>query len=356
MRVGLVIYGPLETVSGGFLYDRKLVDFLRRSGDHVEIISLRWRSYAANLLDNWSRVVGSRLRERDVDVMLQDELCHPSLFWLSRRPQRYPTVSVVHHLRSSERRPEWSNRLYRWVETRYLRSVDGYVYNSEATRASVEALVTEERPSVTAHPGGDQLRPNVTAAEVEARAMAPGPLRVVFVGNVIQRKEPHTLIAALARLPREDFRLDIVGSHTFDPDYVRAIRRQVSAAGMDSQVALAGPLLAEALAERLRASHVLAVPSSHEGFGIAYVEGMGAGLPAIATTAGGASEIIEHGGNGFLVAPGDVEALSRHLSELGRDRDRLARMGVQALESYANHPTWDDTASRIRQFLCSLVS
>ena len=49
MRVGLVIYGPLETVSGGFLYDRKLVDYLRRSGDHVEIISLRRRSYAANL-------------------------------------------------------------------------------------------------------------------------------------------------------------------------------------------------------------------------------------------------------------------------------------------------------------------
>jgi hypothetical protein len=46
MRLGLVIYGSLNTFSGGYLYDRKLVEHLRRAGDEVEIVSLPQRSYA----------------------------------------------------------------------------------------------------------------------------------------------------------------------------------------------------------------------------------------------------------------------------------------------------------------------
>ena len=52
MRIGLVIYGALDTLSGGYLYDRKLVEYLRAQDDAVEIISLPWRNYAAHLTDN----------------------------------------------------------------------------------------------------------------------------------------------------------------------------------------------------------------------------------------------------------------------------------------------------------------
>ena len=45
MRVGLLIYGNINTISGGYLYDRKLVEFLRKNGDEVTIISLKKTSY-----------------------------------------------------------------------------------------------------------------------------------------------------------------------------------------------------------------------------------------------------------------------------------------------------------------------
>ena len=60
MKLGLVIYGSLDTVSGGYLYDRKLAEYLRAQGDEVEIISLPWRSYAAHLTDNLFDVVARR--------------------------------------------------------------------------------------------------------------------------------------------------------------------------------------------------------------------------------------------------------------------------------------------------------
>ncbi len=53
MKIGLIIYGSLEIVSGGYLYDRKLVEFLKDQGDQVEIISLPWRGYLRSLADNW---------------------------------------------------------------------------------------------------------------------------------------------------------------------------------------------------------------------------------------------------------------------------------------------------------------
>ena len=61
MKIGLIIYGSLDTLSGGYLYDRMLVRELRRAGHQVEIISLPWRSYPAHLADNarlgWARAV-----------------------------------------------------------------------------------------------------------------------------------------------------------------------------------------------------------------------------------------------------------------------------------------------------------
>ena len=54
MRIGLLIYGSLDTLSGGYLYDRKLVEHLRQAGDSVEIVPLPWRSYPAHLADNLS--------------------------------------------------------------------------------------------------------------------------------------------------------------------------------------------------------------------------------------------------------------------------------------------------------------
>jgi glycosyltransferase involved in cell wall biosynthesis len=69
----------------------------------------------------------------------------------------------------------------------------------------------------------------------------------------------------------------------------------------------------------LARSDALAVPSSLEGFGIAYLEGMRYGLAIIASTAGGAGEVVEHGRQGFLVAPGDAQSLAEHLGRLATD-------------------------------------
>lgn len=358
VRVGLIIYGSLQTVSGGYLYDRKLVERLRKQGDHVEIFAQTWRSYPRRLSDNLSASFLRDLRQAPLDLLLQDELNHPSLFWLNRRLRptvRYPIVSIVHHLRSHEARPTWQNRLYALAERSYLASVDGFVCNSAATLRDVAGLAESSPPAVVAPPAGDRWPVSLAEAQIEARASAPGPLRIIFVGNLTPRKGLHTLLSALAHLPAGAATLTVVGSPGVDPAYAAACRRQAGQAKLGDSVTFCGSLTDAELAAELSNHQVLAAPSSYEGFGIVYLEGMGFGLPAIATTAGGASEIVSDGENGFLLKPGDAGALAATLRRLSADRALLARLSLAARRRFEAHPTWDETTAAIHRFLNGLL-
>jgi glycosyltransferase involved in cell wall biosynthesis len=354
MRLGLILYGDLTMNSGGFLYDRLLVDHLRRRGHAVQEISLPWPPYALGLADNLSPALLVRLAAAPVDLFLQDELAHPSLFWLNQRLRRRtlrPVVAIVHHLRCQENRPLWQNRLYQRVERRYFQSVDGFIYNSRDTRESVERLLPAPKPCVVATPGGDRLGRTLSKEEILSRAQGPGPLKILFLGNLMPRKGLHLLIEALATLPRDRWELLVVGSAEFDPAYGRAIRRQVGEFGLTQQVRFYGHRDGDPLAALLAGSHFLAVPSSLEGFGIVYLEAMSFGLPIIAAGKGGATELVTPGGNGFLVQPGDLAALTQYLRLLLTDRERLVSMSLAARERFDRHPTWDESLTSACRFL-----
>ena len=370
MRIGLLIYGSLDTLSGGYLYDRKLVEHLRQAGDSVEIVSLPWRSYPAHLADNFSLRLYRRLRELSVDILLQDELNHPSLALVNRRLRpRYPLISIVHHLRSSEQHPRRLLPLYRAVERCYLRTVDGFIFNSRTTRQAVAELREEseeergERENFTAlrgviaYPAADHLTaPDERAAQrlISARQSDAGPLRILFVGNLIPRKGLHHLIAALSRLPPAEWRLDVVGDDGVDSAYAAALRRQIGAAGLEDNIRLHGRVSDSELAQQYSAAHLVAV-LSYEGFGIVYLEAMAFGLPVLASVDGGGGEIVRHGVNGFLVEPTDADGIAGHLSALAGDRERLAALGRNARQRFDSHPRWGDSAAAIREFLAAYV-
>ena len=349
MRIGLIIYGSLDTLSGGYLYDRKLVEYLRAQGDTVEIISLPWRNYAAHLTDN----IHFRLPP-NLDILIQDELNHPSLIAANRGKHLYPILSLVHHLRCSEFRPWWQNTIYRMVEKKYLQSVDGFIFNSQTTEKVVNSLIEDSMPSVLAYPPTDRFGNPISEREIIKRAKS-NQLRILFLGNVINRKGLHTLLDALLILHPSQFILDIVGSLTSEPDYAKQMQEYVSANNLSSFVLFHGPLDKEPLIEKLRQAHVLVVPSSYEGYGIVYLEGMCFGLPAIGTTSGAASEIINDEIDGFLIEPGNVDSLANRLRLLNETREDLIRMSLAARERYIRQPKWEQTVSQIREFLLKQI-
>jgi glycosyltransferase involved in cell wall biosynthesis len=215
-------------------------------------------------------------------------------------------------------------------------------------------MLAHQVPGIVAYPAGDRLAADLTLEEIVSRARQPGPLRLLFLGNVIPRKGLDLLLSSLARVPRDQWSLDVVGSLEMDPFYARSVKRLVKRYGFDNQVKFYGFMGKEDLRRVMSDSQVLVVPSEYEGFGIAYLEGMGFGLPAIATTGGGAGEIISHGDDGYLIPTGDQDQLVYHLNLIIGDRMLLARMSSAAREKYLQHPSWEQTTRKICSFLMEL--
>ena len=347
MNVGLVIYGSLETMTGGYLFDRMLVSHLRQQGDNVTVISLPPGNFGSKLLDNFKfrPPVG-------FDVILEDELCHPSLLMHNAGRHPCPIVSIVHNLRSARRRMPL-DAFYALFERWYLNGVDGFIFNSLATSRSVLAATRGGRPHLVAPPGGDRLG-EIREAAIKARAIAPGPLRLVFLANVVRGKGLDILLDSLLKLPRSSYALDVVGSCDVEPRYAR--RLQERARGMGLPVHFHGVLDHQRLAAILDSSHALVIPSYYEGFGIAFLEGWAHGLPALGTTAGAIPDLVSDGIDGFLISPGDVVALTERLALLGSDRVLLATMGVAALQKYRSQPTWAASTKLMRKFLLEIAA
>lgn len=349
MRVGVVVYGPLDERSGGYLYDRRVADRLRDQGDVVIRVSLPDHPPRRALAHTLDPRVHGRLAAVDADVLLVDELCHPSLVGVvGRLPQ--PTVALVHHLRSSEPGPALRRRLDRALERRFLAGCDAYVFNGRTTRETVGRLV-DPAPAVVARPGADRLGDDPPTAEAVRDRATEGSLRVLVVGSVLPRKGHRTLLDGLAGVDAL-WRLDICGAEP-DPGHAAALRARAAGLGVADRVRFHGRVSDAALRARLREAHLFAMPSTYEGYGIAYLEAMRAGLPVVASSAGGAGEFVD-GENGVLVDPGDAGAVGTAVERFARDRAALARAGEAALATARAHPTWAATGDRVRAFLRSL--
>jgi glycosyltransferase involved in cell wall biosynthesis len=344
--------GP-DKVTGGLIYNQKVLEHLRENGDEAQVVLLP-RHYPSNFVDDGSPGFRQWLAN-PADLVLEDEALHIPLFHLNGSLKTLPKVAIVHHLTSSEFGDEWKTKAARAFERRYLNSVDAFIFASAATKLEVESLIQTDKPSIIAYPGCDRLHAEITESEILARAARPGPIQLIYVGSLIARKGLVYLLQAMSRLPASTARLEVVGSSESEPAYGELIEGLISKEALGDRVSLRGRLSDTELARRYRENQVLAVPSLLEGYGIVYAEGMAFGLPAI-SSADGARAIIDEGVDGFLIEPGDVDGLCGLILRLNEDRGLLGRLSLAARERSRKLPRWEETVVRIRMFLLALSS
>jgi glycosyltransferase involved in cell wall biosynthesis len=153
-------------------------------------------------------------------------------------------------------------------------------------------------------------------------------LKLLFLGRVGERKGAFDLIRAFAQLPedvRSNCRLTLAGDGEVD-----AAASLAAQTGCSERVALRGWVGAKDVEALLRDSDVLILPSYAEGMSMALIEAMSWALAVVTTNAGGAQAFIDDGHNAILVAPGDVEGISRAIFELYRNPHKRVALGVAA--------------------------
>lgn len=151
---------------------------------------------------------------------------------------------------------------------------------------------------------------------------------VVFgtVGRLNEAKQQHRLLKALRSLADDGQNVALVIAG--DGELRAALEAETDRLGLRPQVRLLGARTD--VPELLAGMNVFVLPSRTEGYSLALVEASAAALPIVATAVGGNAEIVQDGGTGLIVPPGDDAALVRAMAELARDPQRREQLGAQA--------------------------
>ena len=193
--------------------------------------------------------------------------------------------------------------------------------------------------STTISPGVDLDRFTVSPVPVEPR--------IVFAGSLERSasyKGLSDLLRSVAVLRRTvpDVHLEVVGSGSAAADHEALAARL----GLTRQVTFTGRLEGDELAAAYRRARVLALPTYYDSFPSVLVEAMACGRPVVTTRVGGIPSLVEDGGNGLLVAPGDSTAFTEALGSVLGDDALARRLGEAGRRRVAADLSWERQSDR----------
>jgi len=334
LRIAWVIYGSLDQVSGGYIYDRLVVEHLRALGDVVTIISLEPHGTSLPALNG-----------DDYDVVLGDELCFSELAPLFRAATPgLKRVLLVHHLTAWEHAPGPIRDELLALEKSAIDAADVCIATSHVTADRLQRDGFT-RPLV-AEPGADRFeRPPIAGQESSSATR-----RLLFVGNILPRKRVLELVKAFAALACADAQLVLVGAE-LSPGYAQEVRAVIEQAKIASRVHWLGPIDAAGVAAQLSLAEVLVLPSALEGYGMVLSEALWSGVPIIAARVGAAGELVSRTSAGLLYEPDDPNGLEAELTRFVGDRKLRRDLQRAAWRSADQLPRWRDTALTVRATL-----
>ena len=302
-----------------------------------------------------------RLREAVADVTAHVErckadvlLCHgykaDLLGRLAARRAGVPVVSVSRGWTAES----WRIRLYEAIDRVHLRWMDQIVCVSEAQAQKARRTGAPRQRVRVIHNAVDPERFYDLDALYRAKMLRyfrTPPRRIVgAAGRLSPEKGFSVLIAAAQHVVRRD---PSVGFLVFGEGACRArLLRQIAQAGLSRSFILGG--FRPDLDRFLPFFDLLALPSYTEGMPNVVLEAFAAGVPVVSTAVGGAPEVVEHGVNGFLVKPGDAEAMADRIGEALASEDRLRDMGLQGRQRVHDEFTFAAQARGYRRLFAEL--
>jgi glycosyltransferase involved in cell wall biosynthesis len=214
-----------------------------------------------------------------------------------------------------------------------------------ASQDLAERLAAEGFPRdlVRVVPPGRDVAPVPTGPLPDLRAGRRAGL--LCVANWVERKGILSLLEATARLPDDLATLHLAGDDGADPRYAARVRARLARPDLAGRVVVHGPLPREQVAALYQAADLFVLPSFREPYGTVWGEAMWAGLPVVGWRAGNLPHLAEHGREGLLVAPGDVDGLGQALARLAGNEALRRRLAEAARRRAASRPTWEESAA-----------
>ncbi len=339
------IPGDLQSLTGGYAWDRRIIAELQALGLRVQVLPLSARfpePDAAAREDARQQIAALP----DGAVLLADGLAWGVLDDIAEaHAARLRIIALCHHPLALESglTAERAAALRR-SETRVLQVAAAVVVTSPATAATLtqEFGVARERITV-ALPGTDPVPPAPCTGE---------PPVLLSLATLTRRKAHDVLIAALYQVQDLPWRARFVGGTHFDPAWVDILRAQVNSAGLAERIAFVGSTATPQ--QEYRQADLFVLPSRYEGYGMVFAEARAHGLPVIAARAGAVPEVVPADA-GLLVPVDDVAALAAALRRVLSEPTARAALRVGALRAAAGLPRWQDSARGLYNLIAHLT-
>jgi glycosyltransferase involved in cell wall biosynthesis len=353
LAVSLITLGDPGRLTGGYLYHRRMAELAAAHRATVGFVSFPERPFPLQAVAGPAvlrRAVGPSIRHgapvrsgHRSDVVVLDSIAAAFLGpWLAARRAAPPLVGSLHQppggidhgpARQAVQAP--LDRLA-WRRARLL---------LVASQALADRLADEgfARERIRVVPPGRDVAPASTGPPPELRRGRRAGL--LCVANWVERKGILPLLEATARLPDGLATLHLAGDDQADPGYAARVRARLALPDLAARVVVHGPLAREQVAALYQGADLFVLPSFREPYGTVWGEAMASGLPVVGWRAGNLPHLAEHGREGLLVSPGDVDALGRALSRLAGDETLRQRMAEAARRRAAGRPTWEQAAA-----------
>ena len=295
----LVVPGPLDQLTGGYVYDARMVSGLREFG---------WRVHVHNLSGRFPEPDASARRAMNATLeslpdgsrVLIDGLAMGGLpAPIEAHGGRLRILALVHHPLAEETGlSEEERRSFMDRECRALKPCAGVIVSSDFSARGLDAYGVPASRVRAVLPG--------TEPAPSAEGPAPGESPVLLcVASVTPRKGHDVLIAALERVRDLPWTCVCVGSLDRDREHADSVLRQASAADLADRIDFVDELDADATGGLYHGASLFVLASHYEGYGMALAEALARGLPVVSTT-GGAIPFTVPADAGILVEPGDA--------------------------------------------------
>jgi glycosyltransferase involved in cell wall biosynthesis len=353
--VTVVVPGDLETRTGGYGYDRRMVSGLRAIGWTVRLVRLDdtfpFPSEAAR-----AEAASALAAIADGEVTIIDGLALGALpDEATAHASRLPIVALVHHPLALETglTADQAARLEA-SERRALTATRHVVVTSRATAATLARFDVEPPRITTIEPGTDpaplarihRQHPTAEASQHPAGTA----LNLLCVATVTPRKGYEVLLDALASVPFDNWTLRCAGSADRDETTTARVRARLANPRLATRVELVGDLGPAALGAEYDRTDIFVLATLYEGYGMAVAEALARGLPVVSTATGAIADLVGVDA-GLVVPPGDAAAFAEALTRVLADAGLRARLAAGARRVRDRLPTWDVAATRMADVL-----
>lgn len=329
------IPGDITTLTGGYIYERRLLEGLRAAGRDVAHVVLG-ASFPDPSPEDMADAAARLAAIEPGRPLILDGLVFGSIDPAALAKVRPPIVAMIHHPLALESGldPETRAHLFRTERANLGRAAHVLVPSRHtADLLASDYGVAPDRITI-ARPGTD--RPT-------GRARPADPPLILSVGIRHPRKGHDILLRALARLADLEWQAVIVGSR-YDEAHAAGLDDLHDALGLAGRVRLAGQVPADTLARLYGEAAIFALATRYEGYGIVFDEAMAHGLPIVSCRTGAVPATVAKDA-ALLVPPEDPEAFAAALRRLLSDSGLRMRMAAASRRAGDALPGWATTAA-----------